>query len=53
MRHIVTDKANNDCVPENGGWFRNCVKQLAGKMGLALFAKVAEAGANSGSFDGL
>lgn len=52
MGHIVTDKANDDCVPEDGGGFRNCIEQLAGKMGLTFLAEFAEAKANGGGFDG-
>lgn len=36
MRHAITDKANDDCVPNHGCWTGNFVEQLAGKMGLAF-----------------
>lgn len=52
MGHIVTDKANDDCVPEDGRGFRNCIEQLAGKMGLTFLAEFAKARANGGGFDG-
>lgn len=52
MRHVVTDKANDDRVPKNGGWFGNCVEQLAGKKGLAFLAEFAEAGADGEGFVG-
>jgi hypothetical protein len=53
MGHVVTDKADDYSVPEDGGGFRNCVEQLAGEMGLAFLAEFAEARANGGGFDGL
>lgn len=39
--HVVADEANDDGVPEKGGWVRQSFKQLAGKVRLAFLAESA------------
>lgn len=43
MGQAIADKPDYDCVPNDCFWLRNCVEQLAGKVGLAVPAQLAEA----------
>ena len=50
MGHVVTDKPNNNGVPQNCGWARKRVEQLPCKVGLAFLAEFAKARANGEDF---
>lgn len=50
--HVVADEADDDGVPQDGGWASNCVEQLAGEVGLAFLAEPAEARADGGGLEG-
>lgn len=35
---VVADQSDDDGVPEDGGWARKSVEELAGEMGLPFLA---------------
>lgn len=43
---VVADKPDDDGVPKNSSWARQSFKQLAGKVGLAFLAELAQARTN-------
>ncbi|PON98238.1 hypothetical protein TorRG33x02_060680 [Trema orientale] len=45
---VVADKPDNDSVPKNSSWARQSIEQLAGEVGLALLAELAQARTNCG-----
>lgn len=42
VREIIADKADDDGVPENSGWFGNCVEQLACELWVSILTNFAE-----------
>lgn len=46
VRERVADEADDDGVPQDGGWFGNCVEQLACEVWVSVLADSAEAGAD-------
>lgn len=51
LGQVVADKADDDGVPENGRGARKSVEQLAGEVGLAFLAELAEARTDCGGFE--
>lgn len=41
--HLVADVSDDDGVPQDGGGVGNCVEQVAGVAGSAVFAELAQA----------
>lgn len=48
MRHVIADETDDNGVPEDCRWARNCLEQLAGEMGLTFLTNTAEPGTDCG-----